>query len=313
MSSINASPVVFAILALAISPLAGATFSISACDADGACGVAVATNNLAVGATVPYARARTGAIATQFETNPLYGAKGLELLARGESPGRALATLLAHDENFEGLGTEYRQVALVSAVGDTAVHNGQQARKAGWSGARQGPGFVVLGNGLAGARVLEAMERAFGATTGELAGRLLAALEAGQAAGGQKIGGMSAALLVKTASGGFADTDLRVDAAPEPIRQLRRLFDLRRAHAIMLRAEAAANAGRKVQALSEMTNALVLGGEWDRIVRRAVRIAIQSGDLERARQLMARFQQLNPVWADVESKDPFYAPVRGVR
>jgi uncharacterized Ntn-hydrolase superfamily protein len=259
---------------------------------------------------VPYAKARTGAVATQFETNPLYGPRALVLLARGESPARALATLLAEDGNFEGQGTEYRQVAVVGAAGGTAVHNGQEARRAGWSGAREGPGFVVLGNGLAGAQVLEAMERAFSSTTGELADRLLAALEAGQAAGGQKIGGMSAALLVKTAAGGFADTDLRVDAAREPVRELRRIFDLRRAHAIMLRAEAAADAGRTAEALAGMSNALTLGGEWDRIVRRGVRLAIQCGDLERARRLMARFRTLNPVWADAESRDPFYEKVR---
>jgi uncharacterized Ntn-hydrolase superfamily protein len=305
----NSISCAFALFAVALPFDAAATFSISACDADGACGVAVATNNLAVGATVPYAAARTGAVATQFETNPSYGPKALKMLERGESPRRVMALLLAGDGNFEGLGTEYRQVAIVAATGGTAAHSGRRALEATWSGAREARGVVILGNGLENEGVLEAMDRAYRSATGELAARLLAALEAGQAAGGQKIGGMSAALLVRTVAGGFADTDLRVDASREPVRELRRIFDLRRAHAMMLRAESAANAGRKAAALADMEAALALGGEWDRIVRRALRLAIQCREFGRARRLMARFRALNPAWAMAESEDPFYASV----
>lgn len=302
----NRSRRVLAVIALTTSLQASATFSISACDSSGACGVAVATNNLAVGASVPYAQARVGAVASQFETNPAYGPSALALLAGGATAAKALTAVLAADGNFEGQGTGYRQVAIVSAAGATAVHNGAQARAATWSGERQGQGFAIIGNGLAGEGVLPAMERAFRATPGALPDRLLAALEAGQAAGGQTIGGMSAALLVRTPAGGFADTDLRVDASHAPVRELRRLYDFTRAHQVMLRAEAAARDGRKPQAVSSMEEAVRLGGEWDRILRRAARLAIQLGEQERAREYLARFRAVNPAWAQIELQDEIY-------
>jgi uncharacterized Ntn-hydrolase superfamily protein len=297
---------VFAVVAWAVSLQASATFSISACDENGACGVAVATNNLAVGASVPYAQAGVGAVASQFETNPAYGPRALARLAHHATPAKALAEVLESDGNFEGLDTGYRQVAIVSAAGATAVHNGAEARAAAWSGAREGPGFVIIGNGLAGEGVLLAMERAFRATRGALPDRLLAALEAGQGAGGQSIGGMSAALLVRTPAGGFADTDLRVDASHAPVRELRRLYDFTRAHQAMLRAEAAARDGRKPEAVSRMKEAVKLGGEWDRILRRAARLSMQLGEPQRAREYLARFRAVNPAWAAIERRDEIY-------
>ena len=150
------------------------------------------------------------------------------------------------------------------------------------------------------------MERAFRSAPGALPDRLLAALEAGQLAGGQTIGGMSAALLVRTPAGGFADTDLRVDASNAPVRELRRLYDFTRAHQVMLRAEAAAREGRKPQAISGMEEAVRLGGEWDRILRRAARLAIQLGEQERAREYLVRFRAANPAWAQIELRDEIY-------
>src|SRR5688572_31357216 len=105
----------FFAVALLMAHEAGATFSISACDSDGACGVAVATNNLAVGATVPFARANVGAVATQFETNPAHGNRGLALLAQGLTTAQALTGVLKEDGNFEGLGIDFRQTAIVGA------------------------------------------------------------------------------------------------------------------------------------------------------------------------------------------------------
>lgn len=136
-----------AVLLVVASSQAAATFSISACDED-ACGVAVATNNLAVGATVPHARAGVGAIATQFETNPDYGPRGLALLASGHSPRRALATVLAQDGNFEGTGTEFRQVALVAPRGVPAIFTGREALSSRWAGGLTGTNYAVIGNGL---------------------------------------------------------------------------------------------------------------------------------------------------------------------
>jgi uncharacterized Ntn-hydrolase superfamily protein len=193
----KAATTVIAVFALAVSSQAAATFSISACNADGTCGAAVATNNLAVGATVVYAKAGVGAIATQFETNPNYGPRGLALLAAGSTPQRTLATLLEEDGGFEGLGTAFRQVAVVSPRGVPAHFTGREASASRWAGGRAGGSYVIIGNGLVSETVIAAMEQAFNRSPGApLAERLVDALEAGQAAGGQATGSMSAAVLV---------------------------------------------------------------------------------------------------------------------
>ena len=299
-----------AVLLVVASSQAAATFSISACD-EGACGVAVATNNLAVGATVPYARAGVGAIATQFETNPDYGPRGLALLASGHSPQRALATVLAQDGNFEGTGTEFRQVALVAPRGVPAIFTGREALSSRWAGGLTGTNYAVIGNGLVGDNVLTAMEKAFRQSTdAPLAMRLLLALEAGQGAGGQSTGAMSAAILVRTRTGGFADTDLRVDAARDPTRELRRLFDLGRAHTAMLHAERAARAGRTQEAHDRLAEALQLGSSWDRILRRAARLSMNLHEPERARCILERFTTLNRKWGEIELNDELYEPLK---
>src|SRR5271165_5217582 len=139
------------LMLLAWAEGASATYSIVACDAKTReCGVAVQTNNLAVGASVPYAQAGVGAVASQFETNPNYGVRGLALLAAGKSPAEALEQLLREDGNFEGAGTEARQVAIVGMYGRAAVHSGAEVLRAEWAGERHGRGYSVQGNGLAG-------------------------------------------------------------------------------------------------------------------------------------------------------------------
>ena len=142
-----------------------------------------------------------------------------------------------------------------------------------------------------------------------LAMRLMLALEAGQAAGGQTTGSMSAALLVRTKAGGFADIDLRVDAAREPTRELRRLFDLGRAHTAMLRAERAARDGRAQEAHDRLAEALQLGAAWDRILRRAARLEMSLHEPGRAACLLARFTKLNRTWGEIEIEDEIYEPL----
>lgn len=302
--------VLLAILSLVVSSQAAATFSISACD-DDACGVAVTTNNLAVGATVPYAKAGVGAIATQFETNPGYGPRGLALLASGHTPERALASILAKDGNFEGTNTEYRQVAVVAARGVPAIFTGREALSSRWAGGLTGTNYAIIGNGLVSDNVLTAMEKAFKQSTGApLAMRLLLALEAGQDAGGQSTGSMSAALLVRTRAGGFVDTDLRVDAAHEPTRELRRLFDLARAHTVMLQAERAARAGRTQEAHDRLAEALQLGSSWDRILRRAARLSMNLHEPELANGFLEQFTKLNKRWGEIELEDDLYEPLK---
>ncbi|KRG44194.1 hypothetical protein ARC20_08630 [Stenotrophomonas panacihumi] len=181
------------------------------------------------------------------------------------------------------------------------------AQATGWAGSLQGEGFSVQGNGLAGPQVLEAMRARFLATPGALDVRLMAALEAGQAAGGQRIGAMSAALLVRTPQGGGADVDLRVDASHDPVRDLRALLDRRLAHQGMLRAERLLARGDRAAADHEVAAALAQSHDWDRLWRRAARLAMQQGERAVAIERLSVFQRLNPAWAREELRDPLYA------
>jgi uncharacterized Ntn-hydrolase superfamily protein len=202
-----------------------ATFSIVAFDPkNGDLGVAVQSKFLAAGAVVPWAKAGVGAIATQSWANTSYGPKGLELLSLGLSAPEVVEILIAEDE-----GRDLRQVGIVDAQGKAAAYTGKGCFE--WAGHIIGPGYACQGNILAGPKVVEAMAEAFERSDGELAHRLVAALEAGQAAGGDRRGQQSAALLVvreKGGYGGFNDryVDLRVDDHPEPIKELKRLLSL---------------------------------------------------------------------------------------
>jgi len=202
------------------------TFSIVAFDPKtGDLGVAVASKFLAVGSVVPYAKAGVGAIATQSFANTTFGPKGLELLRKGLTPSQVLKQLLASDKD-----REFRQVGIVDAKGRAAAFTGKKCLP--WAGHIVGKGFAVQGNILAGEQVVKAMAKAFRETKGELAERLMAALEAGEQAGGDARGKQSAAILVvrKGAGyGGFDDRyiDLRVDDHPEPVKELRRILNIK--------------------------------------------------------------------------------------
>lgn len=212
-------------LALAPAP-ARATFSIVAYDSTTQeLGVAVQSRAFSVGMAVPWAEAGVGAIATQASTNESFGPKGLTLLRGGKKPAAAvLKTLIAADS-----GAAHRQVGIVDAKGRSAAHTGKDCNA--WAGHRTGAGYSIQGNILAGEAVVAEMERAYLTTKGELAQRLLAALEAGQAAGGDKRGMQSASLLVVRPSDEFPEyreryVDLRVEDAKEPIRELIRVFGM---------------------------------------------------------------------------------------
>ena len=195
------------------------TFSIVAYSEDeDSWGVAVASKFPAVGAVVPWARAGVGAVATQAYAKLGFGPDGLALMAEGQPASEALRQLLAADE-----GRESRQVALVDAQGRTAVHTGDACND--WAGHKIGAGFSVQGNLLAGEAVVEAMATGFERAEGELADRLVAALRAGEYAGGDRRGKQSAAVQVVRPNGGYGnDTDryldLRVDDAEEPVKRL---------------------------------------------------------------------------------------------
>jgi uncharacterized Ntn-hydrolase superfamily protein len=211
------------------SPTSG-TFSIVAFDPKtGDLGVAVASRVLAVGAVVPYAQAGVGAIATQAFANTTYGPKGLALLRKGLTPEQVLKRLLAEDKD-----REHRQVGIVDAKGRAIAFTGKKCLP--WAGHLVGKGYAVQGNILAGEQVVKAMAQAFENTKGELAERLMAALEAGESAGGDARGKQSAALLVVRKGGGYGGfddryIDLRVDDHPEPVKELRRLLTMKLAWA----------------------------------------------------------------------------------
>jgi len=287
---------------------AEATYSIVACDAKNReCGVAVQTNNLAVGASVPYAQAGVGALASQFETNPRYGPRGLALLAQGMSPADVMKRILAEDGNFDGEGVEARQVAIVSVDGRSANYTGEEVQRADWAGARSDLGYSVQGNGLAGAKVIEAMELAFLQTYGTLAERLMAALTAGDSAGGQKTGRESAALLVKTMDGFPMDIDLRVDDAEDPVGELRRLFDMQSARQEVIDASVIARKGDFAGAKVLLIAAVARSHNWSRVSIRAARVAenIEEPTLA-VRYITAAFTQ-NPAWVEAEIGEGNYA------
>ena len=202
-----------------------ATFSIVARDpATGELGVAVQSRVLGVGAIVPWARASVGAVATQSYANVTYGPEGLKLLAADKSAEETLAALTSADER-----KALRQAAVIAPRGKPATFTGGECID--WAGGRTGEHYSVQGNILAGETVVSGMAEAFEKTEGTLAVRMLAALDAAQAAGGDKRGMQSAALLVVRDGWGYGGQsdryiDLRVDDHESPIKELRRVYEL---------------------------------------------------------------------------------------
>ena len=193
------------------------TWSIIARDsATGQFGIAVATRFFAVGARVPYIVPGIGAIATQAMVNPYYGIDGVTLLRDGQSPHDVIAALLARDA-----GRESRQVHVMDAKGRIAAHSGKDC--VDWFGNISGDGFSIAGNMLAGPAVLDDTAKAYAANeTLPFAQRLIKAMLAGEAAGGDKRGKQSAALLIHGTEE-WSDLDLRVDDHTDPLRELERL------------------------------------------------------------------------------------------
>jgi uncharacterized Ntn-hydrolase superfamily protein len=204
-----------------------ATFSIVARDpATGELGVAVQSKFIAVGAVVPWAKGGVGAVATQSYANTTYGPKALERLAKGEAPAAVLEALTAEDP-----GKDRRQAGIVDAQGKSATFTGTKCNA--WAGGLAEPDFCVQGNILAGEAVVQGMAKAFKEAQGDLGDRLLAALLAGQDAGGDVRGQQSAALLIVRDGWGYAGLndryrDLRVDDHADPIGELKRVYDLHR-------------------------------------------------------------------------------------
>ena len=300
--------------ALPAAPPDPATFSIAAADPKtGEVGVAVASRFFAVGTVVPWARAGVGAVATQSSANTTFGPNGLDLMARGATAEEALKVLLRGDD-----GRDRRQVGLVTAFGDSATFTGSGCNS--WAGGRRGPDYAIQGNILTGEAVVAAVEKSFLSSVGRpLAERLLAALAAGDAAGGDSRGRQSAALLVCREKGGyngFTDRaiDVRVDDHADPFRELSRLvamgvvndfwnrgwtafMEKRFAEALKWQEQATARAETQPAMLPEVVYDLAV-----------VRLA--AGDRPGALAAARRALELNPKLAVQARSDPDLAAIR---
>lgn len=194
------------------------TWSILARDRQGRLGVAIASRFFAVGALCVHTRRGVGALSTQALMNPVYGPKGMALLAQGHPAQEVLDLLVEGDE-----GRAHRQVHVLPAAAAPAAWTGDSC--IGWCGHRLEQDFSVAGNMLAGPQVIEATAQAFMAAHGQpLAERLLAAMTAGEAAGGDKRGRQAAALRIH-GDEDYPELDIRVDDHEEPLAELRRLYD----------------------------------------------------------------------------------------
>ena len=261
------------------------TFSIVAHSPDEeAWGVAVASKFPAVGAVVPWARAGVGAVATQAHTKVTFGVDGLALMQSGLSARAALQQLLSGAEP-----NNRRQVALVDAQGQAAAHSGADAAE--WAGHHCFDGFTVQGNLLSGEAVIEAMAAEYLRAPGELADRLVAALKAGEDAGGDRRGKQSAAILVVRENGGYNNDndryiDLRVDDALDPVRDLAALV---RMHHLYFQPPQPQDLlsiddgiARELQAMliSQGYMTGVINGDWDEACQAAFMLLVGSENLE---------------------------------
>jgi len=279
------------------------TFSIVARDPQsGEMGVAVQSHWFSVGSVVTWAEAGVGAVATQSLVEVSYGPLGLALMRAGKSPSEALAALLATDE-----GRELRQVAMVDTSSQVATHTG--ARCIADAGHETGDGFSVQANMMASADIWPAMARAYRQTEGDLAERMLAALEGGQTAGGDIRGQQSASILIvrPTSTGRpWADTvmDLRVEDSSEPVRELRRLVGLHRAYQHMNQGDELLEAGEVERALHEYRAAAEMAPEIEEL---PFWHAVTLADLGRVDEALPIFRDVfsrNVDWATLLSRLP---------
>lgn len=281
------------------------TYSIVAHDPEtGAMGIAVQSHWFNVGAVVAWAQAGVGAVATQSVAEPAYGARLLERLAAGAAPRDALAELLAADE-----AAEFRQVAVVGAGGDVAVHTGE--RCIAFAGHESGRGFSAQANMMASAAVWPAMAQAYERASGPLQRRLAAALHAAEAAGGDVRGRQSAALLVVPADGEPHESlvDVRVDDHPEPLVELDRLLDLSDAYGLATQGDDLTAEGRLSEAGDRYERASAMAPGNHELLFWSGLAAASDGDMPTALTRVREAIALHPGWHDLLGRlEPDVAP-----
>ena len=257
------------------------TYSIVARDPEtGELGVAIQSRAFNSGAVVPWGAPGVGVVATQSYAEPAYGPLGLDLLRAGKGPEQVLAALVAADD-----APEYRQVAILDREGRVAVHVGEACIPA--AGFATGDGFSAQANMVASERVWGSMAETFERTEGPLAERLLDALDAAEAAGGDWRGRQAGGILVVAAEGNHweREVDLRVDDHPDPLGELRRLLRLRLAYRAMY-----APPGPSEEQLEVLPE---LDRTWARIFA-----ATATGRVGEARELLQPLLEAEPRWAD---------------
>ncbi len=283
------------------------TYSIVALDpGSGELGAAVQSHWFGVGPIVPWVRPGVGAVATQSIVDPGYGPRALDRLAAEAHPGAraVLADLLAADA-----AARFRQVAIVDAGGEVAVHTGEGCID--WAGHQAGEHHSAQANMMASTEVWPAMARAFEAAAGPLARRLMAALHAAEGRGGDARGRQSAALVVAPAHGEpwRRTVDLRVDDHPDPLTELDRLLDLSDAYALASEGDELTGAGRHDEAAAKYAAASEMAPGNHELLFWAGLSAAQTGDLrggvERVREAIA----LHAGWRDLLDRlSPEIAP-----
>jgi uncharacterized Ntn-hydrolase superfamily protein len=281
------------------------TYSIVARDPrTGELGVAVQSHWFAVGPIVPWVRAGVGAVATQSIAEPAYGPRALDSLAAGARAREALDELVGDDDL-----ARFRQVALVDAHGNVATHTGEGC--IAYAGHQAGHEFSAQANMMVSAEVWPAMAHAFEAAAGPLARRLLAALHAAEARGGDTRGRQSCALVVAPAQGQpwQHSVDLRVDDHPEPLAELDRLLDLSDAYALATEGDDLVGQGRHEEAGERYRAASALAPGNHELLFWAGMAAAQSGDMPTAVQRVREAIRLQPGWRELLGRlDPEIAP-----
>lgn len=291
-----------------------ATFSIVAYDpATQDVGVAVESKFFSVGPVVPWVESGVGAIATQAFANVTYGPRGLELLRMGLAPEQVGKLLTEADPQ-----RDRRQIGIVDVNGRAYTYTGERCTP--WAGGRsgkdsQGRAYAVQGNILTGEEVVLAMEKAFLESSGELADKLLAALAAGQQAGGDSRGQQSAALVVMRPRGGYAGmndryVDLRVEDHPRPIEELARLWGIRKAMNYMAEAGRALQQENLQEAWQWLAKALQAAPGYPDLHYAVARYHARAGNVDEALEWLSKAIQANPQFRLSARRDKAFEPLR---